>query len=179
MRCFVAVDLDDRLKLKVVEIQKRLERIGDIKLVESENLHFTLKFLGEVTEQQLDEAKYILEKIADSFQPFEINIKNLGAFPSLNYMRVIWLGAPELYSLQKAVDDSFYPKFPKEKEVIPHMTLARVRSPKGKDLLAEFIKNSEDIEIGGMKVGMIKLKKSALTPRGPVYDDVAVLELGR
>ena len=179
MRCFVAVDLPNELKTQVINIQKQLAGIGDVKLVEPENLHFTLKFLGEITEQQTEKVKAILANVSSSFTPFQINMRNLGAFPSLNYIRVLWIGAPLLYSLQKTIDDSLSNEFLKEKEITPHLTLARVKSAAGKEKLADFIKINESIEIGSMVVDKIKLKKSALTPSGPIYEDIAVLELGK
>lgn len=179
MRCFVAVDIADELKAQVINIQNQLAGIGDVKLVEPENLHFTLKFLGEITEQQSENVKKVLANVSSSFTPFQIIVKNLGAFPSSNYIRVIWLGAPLLYSLQKTIDDSLFPEYLREREIKPHLTLARVRSVVGKENLADFIKNNESIEIGSMLVGKIKLKKSVLTPSGPIYEDIAVLELGK
>ncbi len=95
MRCFVAVDIDENLKDKIINIQKELATLGNMKLVEKQNLHFTLKFLGEINERTIKEVMNKLESIAKQTQSFTINIQGMGAFPSLDYIRVVWIGADE------------------------------------------------------------------------------------
>lgn len=177
MRCFVAADIGDRLKAEILPLQKELARIADVKLVEPENLHFTLKFLGEADNRTLAEASSILRKVSAGFKPFSASAKGMGCFPNINYIRVVWIGCPELYNLQKAVDDSLSPLFRKEKEINPHLTLARIRSERNKEALADFISKNKNIEIGSFQVEEIMLKKSTLTPKGPVYENVEVYEL--
>ena len=177
MRCFLAVDLADILKEKIAVIQERLGKISDAKIVEQRNLHFTLKFLGELDDEQITNVKNSITSVAENFKPFEITVKGMGVFPSPGYIRVVWIGAVELASLQKAVDDALYPAFAREKEIAPHLTLARIRSPKNKNLLAEFVEKNRDLEIGKMTVNIIKLKKSILRPSGPRYDDYFTWDL--
>ncbi|MBS3052875.1 MAG: RNA 2',3'-cyclic phosphodiesterase [Candidatus Aenigmarchaeota archaeon] len=176
MRCFLAVDLDGGLKEKVADIQKGLAGF-DVNLVSKENLHFTLKFLGEVNEEVIEEVKSKARKIASSFSPFSIDINGMGAFPSLNYARVVWIGAKQLYALQKAVDDTLADIFGREENIVPHLTLARVRSSGDKDALRNFIEASKNVGIGTMVVGEIKLKISVVTRKGPVYEDVEIFSL--
>ncbi len=178
MRCFVAADIDDRLKAEILPLQKELARIADVKLVEPENLHFTLKFLGEIDNRTLTEAKNMLGKAASQFMPFNTSVKGMGAFPNINYIRVVWIGCPELYNLQKTIDDSLVPLFKKEKEINPHLTLARIRSERNKEALADFINKNKNVEIGSFHVEEIMLKSSKLMPKGPVYEDVEVFRLG-
>lgn len=175
MRCFLAVYLDEALKSRVLDIQKQIAEISDVKIVEPENLHFTLKFLGEANDDQVSYVKNAVADVAKDWQPFEINIAGLGAFPSLNFMRVVWIGAPALHRLQHAVDEALHPVFQKERNIVSHLTLARVRTQeKG---LAGFVKSNENAEIGPMTVDRIKLKKSTLRPTGPVYEDYWTCEL--
>lgn len=176
MRCFVAVDIDNGLKDRIIAFQKSLPEI-DAKIVEKENLHFTLKFLGEINEKTLEQAKKILSRVASQFAPFSASVRGMGTFPNISYIRVVWLGCPELYNLQKAVDEALSPLFKKERGVNPHLTLARVRSQKNEHLLAEFINKNKDIEIGYFMVKEIKLKKSTLTAKGPIYEDVGGFDL--
>lgn len=177
MRCFIAVDIDEPLRQKLAELQKGLAGF-DVKLVEKENLHFTLKFLGEIDEQRLEEVKSRIRQLATGFSPFEIEIKGMGAFPSLNYIRVVWIGAKELFTLQKAVADSVEDLFGKEREVTPHLTIARIRSAQDKVELKKLVEKNRDMEIGRMAVSEIKLKKSTVMRSGPVYEDVEAFKLG-
>ena len=85
MRCFIAVDVPEELKDKIVEIQEKIKQVGaNLKLVERENLHFTVKFLGEISDSQIEEVKEFLTKLDE--KSFEILIKGLGSFPSLAYV---------------------------------------------------------------------------------------------
>jgi len=174
MRCFVAVDLAKELKDKVVELQRRIP--GDVKLVKPENLHFTLKFLGEIDGETHKRVSEIIKDIASSFRPFNIFVKGVGVFPSLNYIRVVWIGGEVLQVLQNATENALAQMFKKEKSV-PHLTIARVRSPKGLDAIKEFVNANESIDIGAMRVDRIKLKNSTLMPKGPVYEDSEVYYL--
>ncbi|MBI2075667.1 MAG: RNA 2',3'-cyclic phosphodiesterase [Candidatus Aenigmarchaeota archaeon] len=175
MRCFVAAEIDEELRKKIAILQKQLSGL-DVKLVEPRNLHFTLKFLGDAEESVISEVSAKLKETAANFKPFDAVIKTVGVFPGLNYMRVIWLGCEEIFGLQQSVEDALSSISKKEKPS-PHLTIARVRSPKDKDKLIAFVEKNKAIEIGSFVVDKIKLKKSTLTPKGPVYEDIEVFEL--
>ncbi|MBI4018428.1 MAG: RNA 2',3'-cyclic phosphodiesterase [Candidatus Aenigmarchaeota archaeon] len=177
MRCFLAVDLDEALKPAVAELQQRLNEAGDVKLVEPENLHFTLKFLGEASGDHVSYVRNVIGCLLKDWRHFEITIKNIGVFPSTGYIRVVWLGAPELHRLQHSIEQALCPPFEKERGITPHLTLARVRSVTGKEDLVRFVKGNKDVEIGGMTVDAVKLKQSVLAPTGPVYTDYHVWNL--
>ncbi len=185
MRCFVAVDLDPSLRRKIETLQKELAGL-DTKLVEPENLHFTLKFLGEVDEALVNKVKELLRSLTADHEPFGINIAGAGAFPSEKFVRVVWIGAKpkeaeavkhSLTNLQAATNEAFAGLFKKEKPA-PHLTIARVRSQKHLPEILGFINRHRDIEIGSMPVNEIKLKKSTVTNKGPIYEDVEVFNLG-
>ncbi|MCC7551524.1 MAG: RNA 2',3'-cyclic phosphodiesterase, partial [Methanobacterium sp.] len=112
----------------------------------------------------------------ENYQSFPLNIKGTGVFPHPGYMRVIWLGVedPDKFStLQMDLDDEFVKMgFKKERSYIPHLTIARVKGSHNKEVLADMIKDLEEIEIGQMTVERLVLKKSELTPVGPIYTDV-------
>lgn len=173
MRCFVALDIPDELRQKIAALQKQLSGL-DVKLVEPENLHFTLKFLGEIDDATMERVSEKMRSL--KVAPFSATIRGAGVFPSIFDMRVIWLGCPGIAPLQQSVEESLSVLFKKEKPS-PHLTLARIRSPKDKDELAEFVEGNKDIEIGSFAVNEIKLKKSTLAKKGPVYEDVKVFEL--
>lgn len=175
MRCFVAVELDDALRPKVKVLQEQIKDF-DVKLVEPQNMHFTLKFLGEIDQDTIDKVSAILDGISGNFKLFKAVVKGAGAFPSFSYIRVIWVGCDELLSLQSAVEDALSAMFKKEKPT-PHLTIARVRSGKYRDKIREFVEQHKDTEIGTMYMDRIKLKKSTLTRDGPIYEDVKIFEL--
>ncbi len=176
MRCFVAVDLDPSLMGKITELQSQLKGF-DTKLVEPENMHFTLKFLGEVDMKTAGEVNGLLEQVAAKFDPFELAVENTGVFPSEKFLRVIWLGGESLINLQLSIEEGLAPLFKAEKPV-PHLTLARIRSQKYSRELLAFIRSHEKVKIGTMKVDAIRLKESVLSRNGPVYRDIRVFELG-
>ncbi len=185
MRCFVAVDLNTELKQKVLELQKELAGL-DTKLVEPENLHFTLKFLGEVDEWIVNRVKGILKELVSGQNRFEIEITGTGVFPNEKFIRVVWVGAPKLTNLQAATDNVLAELFKKEKpkqhdakrQSVVHLTIARVRSQNHKEDIMGFVKRHERTEIGKMAVREIKLKKSTVTNKGPIYEDLEIYELG-
>ncbi len=175
MRCFAAVDLDDSLKNKIKILQERIADY-DVKLVEPQNLHFTLKFLGETDELTIGKVRERLGQVATNFHPFNATIKEVGVFPNMNYIRVIWLGCKDMLNLQNAVNEALSDMFKKEKPS-PHLTIARVRSGRYRNQIAEFASQHKDMEIGAMRVDKIKLKKSTLTRQGPVYEDIGAIGL--
>ncbi len=181
MRAFLGISIPEELKSKILGVQKRFSKF-DIKFVESENLHFNLKFLREIGDQQIDKLKQILKEISEKFEPFEIEIKGIGTFPSKNYIRVIWLGVKEGYNiittLGESVQDSIEPLgFLKEGRFIPHLTIGRVRTARNKEELISKVEELKDVEIGKMTVSSIILYKSKLSPKGPVYEEVFNVKL--
>ncbi|MBS3051004.1 MAG: RNA 2',3'-cyclic phosphodiesterase [Candidatus Aenigmarchaeota archaeon] len=186
MRCFIAADLDPTLRQKVVELQKELVGL-DAKLAKPENLHFTLKFIGEASEGTVNKVKDLLGKLVAEWEPFEIGISSIGVFPSEKFIRIVWIGAkphspkgtePSLFNLQSAINQALAELFKKEKPS-PHLTIARIRSQKYIDEIIKFAKKHENTWIGNMRIDRIKLKKSTATNKGPVYEDVEIFELGQ
>ena len=91
MRAFLGIPIPDELKPRINQIQDGLDDF-DVKLVEKENLHFNLKFFKDIENEKVEKLKEILSKISTQFEPFEINIDGMGAFPSKSYVKVVWLG---------------------------------------------------------------------------------------
>lgn len=179
MRSFIAVDVSKELLPKIVEVQTQITE-GKIKFVEPENLHFTLKFLGEITDEKAHDVIKKLKEICAAFSPFPIHIKDIGAFPSFNYMKVIWIGveSEEFFTLSKLVDSGMGNLgFKQEKNVIPHLTIGRVKAPGNKATLQSQVKALRDTDIGEMRVGSVILKKSELTRKGPIYSDIEEISL--
>ncbi len=179
VRSFIAVDLDKSLLPKICDIQSQILE-GTIKFVEPENLHFTLKFLGDITDSKKEDVTKKLKEICSQFNPFPITLKGVGVFPSLNYVKVIWAGVEgnHFFTLAKLVDSGMARLgFRQEKEVVPHLTIGRVKSAGNKSILKSQIEAFADTEIGSMTVTSVKLKKSELTRKGPIYTDVEDITL--
>lgn len=182
MRLFVAVELDESLKGKIGKItgEMKAEDI-DVKFTENENLHFTLKFLGEVGEDSVPEINRKIAEALKGVKPFKISLEGLGYFGSHNFIKVIWTGVKlgkeklaELSGKMKVLDyirpDDFEPN--------PHLTLGRPKSGKNKELILQEIERLRDVKIGEMEVKEVKLKQSVLGREGPAYSDVEVFRLG-
>lgn len=178
MRCFIALDIEEDAKANIAKLQDEIKDY-DVKLVEKKNLHFTLKFLGDIDKAVIEQIKTSIDDVAKSTQPFEISLHGIGVFPSINYMRVIWIGDEnkELYNLQLALEEHLSGFFKKE-EPSPHLTIARVRTPKNKKELNDFINKNKYIWLGKIHVKEIQLKRSYLGNRGPKYEDIEIFKLG-
>ena len=182
IRSFLAIELDEELVPKILDVQKEFKKTNaNIKYVPSQNMHFTLKFFGNIDLDMVEDISSAVEKVIKNYSSFELNIKKCGCFPNKNVIKVLWLGLEEgspIKGLQKDLDKEFKKLgFKKEKNFISHLTIGRVKGPKNKKEIRETIEKLEDIEIGQMKVSKICLKKSTLTPQGPIYEDIKVFEL--
>jgi RNA 2',3'-cyclic 3'-phosphodiesterase len=176
MRAFIGISIPDELKSRIVSIQDRFFNV-DVKFVEKENFHFNLKFFKEIEDEKVNKLKMVLEDIAKQFQPFEIKIEGVGAFPSMNYVRVLWLGVKDGYqamvSLTEMIEKALESMgFEAEEKFVPHLTLGRVRSGSNKNELLTLIRKLENVEVGKMEVKELRLFQSKLSPNGPVYEEV-------
>jgi RNA 2',3'-cyclic 3'-phosphodiesterase len=177
MRTFIAIEISEEIKNSLAQAQSHLKYAGaDVKWVEPGNIHLTVKFLGEITEEKCAKVKTALDTVAASAKPFELSIKDIGAFPKIEYPRVIWVGldkgAKESTELAAKVDDALS-KLGFQKESRPfaaHLTIGRVRSPKNKEALKEKIQSYTLYPIPyTLLVSSLVLFQSTLTPRGSIY----------
>jgi len=165
---------------RLVEVQKEVKVFGDMKLVERENIHLTLKFLGEVRDS--DVAKISSElAFLNERKKFDVTVKGVGVFPKLSHVNVIWAGIADkerINSLQKEVDERLLKhNFPLDERFHPHYTLARVKQVDDKEGLKKFIENSNMKEFGSFTTDSVKLMASTLTPKGPVYSAIREYKL--
>ena len=187
MRCFVAIDIDKKMREAIADLQKQLAarvdiKKGDVKWVEPGNIHLTLKFLGEIKDEQAVEVCEISEQVAAAHSKFTLDIESVGSFPPMGSLRgggrsakVVWVGAgkgaEELLSLQKELDvrlaQADYPK--ENREFAAHLTLCRIRNPKAGFKLAEACKAFKDYKLGSISADAICVYQSQLTPSGPIY----------
>ena len=173
MRIFVAIEITNNHTINL--IKKIQENINiDAKPTESKNLHFTLQFLGEISEE-------ITQKIIQSlntikFSNFDVNLKEIGVFPKPKFPRMIWIGTDEvggnmLIQLSKKVEKVLEPLgFFSDRPFKPHITVFRIKKKIG-DISGE-LENHKMINFGTQKVSNIKLKKSVLAAGGSIYSDL-------
>lgn len=178
IRAFIAVDIEsDEFRTQILEIQKKILDIGaDIKPVAPENIHLTLRFLGEIETALMEKIVDMLKLI--EFQPFEIRLKGTGAFPSMKKINVIWIGLErgqeELTGISRSLEAQLIKLgFSQDKKGFsPHVTIARLRSGRNKDAVADLLYESKEKSYGSMMAQAIRLKKSVLTPQGPIYSTI-------
>ncbi len=173
MRAFIAVPCPDELKDAMVEIQEQIKELGRLTLVKPENIHLTMKFLGEVDEGKIPDITKRLEFLSE-LQSFDISLKGIGAFPSMDYIRVIWVGvdkgASDIVKIHSEIDHNLKElNFKKDKNFHPHLTIARVKFPKKKEELRNIIQKNSARDFGSFQVERIELMQSRLSPKGPEY----------
>jgi|TARA_B100001964_G_scaffold245071_1_gene329674 2'-5' RNA ligase len=177
MRLFIAIKIPEDIKEYISELQKQIDTANNkISLVNKDNIHLTLKFLGEVQPNDIETIKESLNNV--KFKSFSVHLNDVDVFPNENYIRVIWIGLePEenILELQKNIDESLKSLFRKEKDFKPHLTLARVKYIEDKN---NFINKLKNIKIENKKIDIsnFRLVKSTLTPEGPVYEDLEVFK---
>ena len=175
IRSFIAFDIDNPEVLKRLgEAQGILVKTGaDLSLVKPQNIHITLRFLGDITLGMVEKIDKEMQGVV--FRPFDVEIKGVGAFPNVKYARVVWAGIQQGTDELRAVFDQLEPRLrqlgfaPDSKGFSPHLTIARVRSGRNKDALAKCIGEMVAYEFGQVHADCLKLKKSVLTPQGPIY----------
>ena len=176
MRIFVAIEVSDKDVLNSIhKIQTELNIKA--KPVELHNMHFTVQFLGEVSEEMVGKISDALNSI--EFSSFSISFASIGVFPKPNSPRVIWIGTDdginELEKLAEIIRSKMsHLGFSPDKKFKPHVTIFRVKN-KIEDLSSKLEKFSS-YSFGKQLVSEIKLKKSELTPNGPIYTDLLVVK---
>ena len=177
MRTFVAVEISNESTLNAIaKLQSDLKI--EAKPVSKENMHFTLLFLGEISDEM---APKIMESLSSvSFSPIEMNFVDVGAFPNSRSPRVVWIGvdkdaAKNLVELALQVEEKLRPLgFRSDKPFKPHLTIFRIKS-RINDISQELNK-FRALEIGHETISELKFKKSILTPTGPIYSDLQVVK---
>ena len=178
IRAFIAVEVPDFPAIRdfISELKKTPARL---KAVEPENLHITLKFLGDIAEEKAAELGDALKSI--DANSFSFELESAGAFPGAKNPKVIWAGVKEdgsLSSLQRGVEEICASLgFEREKrEFSPHLTVGRVKDRNTKGI-RPVVERYSEVYFGTVDVKEVKLKKSFLTPQGPIYSDMASVPL--
>lgn len=173
------MELEPSFGEKIRQIQERFSGF-DLKFVNPEIVHITLKFLGDIKESMVAPVAAALDSIM--CEPFEAKVGGLGVFPKPSNPKVLWLGATGNFdALHSDVETVLKPfKFKEdERGFTAHATLARVKSMNKdqKDAFINVLNELKNIELGGMHVNKVLLKKSTLTPDGPIYETLHTVYL--
>lgn len=182
-RIFVAVALAPHLREAIAGVRVRLGDASQaLRWVPPDNLHLTLRFLGEITAAQVTRATEATREAVQAAAPFTITLVGLGAFPSARRPRVVWIGVAEgadrLIALAEALEKAMQRrKFPREPRAFQaHLTVARARMGSPPDL-TEVLAGVGRPLIGTQEVAALVVMESDLRPSGPVYREVAQASL--
>lgn len=189
VRCFIAVELDTAVKKQLDRFQERLRRqmnVGQqsIKWVRSENIHLTLKFLGDVDDKMTHEIAAAVTKAAAGFDPFDFEPGNCGCFPEHGSTRVLWVGinagSEELEALAEAVDVQLDKiGFAREgRRFSPHLTLARIRQSAAGYEVRHAVDEIEPFTLAAQSATQLAVLQSDLSGPGPVYTVLHRVPLG-
>ncbi len=176
MRAFLGIPIPDGLREKIKNLEKEFEMKG-VKTVKPENLHWTVKFFGDITEEEAEKVKKIMDGI--DFEPLEISVSGIGVFPNISYVKTIWIGAKEKEKFEKLLNEinKKFSEIRKEtRKITAHLTICRVKFLTEKEKLVNTIKKHENIEIGKMVVNSLVLYESKLTSDGPIYKKIKVIK---
>ena len=185
IRAFLAIELPASLRPVLSRAQEELKKsAADVKWVPVGNIHITLKFFGNITEEQVADIGEAVTALAANQEPFTLSVTDAGAFPSPKSPRVVWLGVggeldlvQEFYRrLEIAFAALGFP--PEDRPFSPHLTLGRVKSPAGRSALTDALVHLPPPEAPPFQVSEVVLFRSNLTPRGATYQPLKVIPLG-
>ena len=186
IRSFVAVPLPRPVQKNVAGLIERLREPGDgVKWVPTDNLHLTLKFLGEVDNTEIPEVCNVLRNVIDSYHPFELNFVGTGGFPNLSRPRVVYVGVEDpsgslrsmVAELERALADLGFKPEPRDYQ--PHLTLGRARGSSrriGEELIQRLASQGQNV-FGDMTVESVQLMASFLDKAGPTYQVMDTIQL--
>ena len=180
VRSFIAIELPEEVKKSLRELQAQLKTGSQapVKWVEPNNIHLTLKFLGNVAADRIEEISAAMTEAVRGISPFSLKVSELGVFPNTRRVQVVWVGlggeVDKLSSLQQRIESNLeklgFP--PENRRFTPHLTLARIRdraTPPEREGLGKTISETELDTTQSFSVDSVKLIKSQLTREGPIY----------
>lgn len=180
-RGFIAVEVPPLEPM--LRVREALRHSGaDLRVVEGDVNHVTLKFLGDTPLTFVDRIENGIRNAVKGVGPFTMTARGAGAFPNSAQPRVVWAGlhgAESLGVVARRLEDEMHKlAFPRERrDFTPHVTLARVRSPRGRDRLAQVLGESATEEFGSVRVDHVTLYRSELSSKGPTYTALRTVPL--
>ena len=185
IRSFIAIPLNAEIVLHLEKAQKELRALpADVKWGNPTSIHLTLKFLGNVEEGSIGDIARGMQSGIKDVTSWSAGVRNMGAFPSLRNPRVAWVGIEDpngqMVKLQNQIDKEMSKLgFEQEKRTFsPHLTLGRVRSPRGKSELVKYLLDERENVFGEILVDRVILFKSELKPTGAVYTPLREVVFG-
>ena len=186
IRTFIGLELDDSTRAALLRQVRRLREIAPrVKWVAPENLHLTLKFLGELPANDLQPVFTAVQEVVTAAEPFVVDLESLGCFPNERFPRVVWAGcgsgAEALVGLARRLEDACAALgYDREKRPFsPHLTLGRVRDPQDGRDLGPAVEADRDVAFGAIDVDEIVVFMSDLRRDGPVYSPMQRVRLGK
>lgn len=182
-RAFVAVHVDPLPGIRAL-LEGLRDTGADLKVVDPENLHLTLKFLGDTPTARVPDVRAAMEEATAGEAPITLTFEGVGSFGPRDAPRVVWVGVEggdALARVAKRLDDALAARGVSEKERRPfraHLTLARSRTPRGGGDVSAFVRAHSRALAGEERVEDVRLMRSTLTPRGPEYSVVESVPLG-
>jgi 2'-5' RNA ligase len=185
IRAFLAIELPDALRSALAQVQEELKRSrADVRWVPVGNIHLTLKFFGNVPDDEIGPLAQAAREAAAETAPLQLQATGAGAFPSPNAPRVVWLGLAGdvmpltqlFYRLEKAFATLGYP--PEGRAFNPHLTLGRVKSPANRDKLVRLLAKLPPVDGPPFTVKELILFQSVLSPQGSKYTPLEAIKLG-
>lgn len=179
MRVFIAIDIDEQIRKALGRLQDELQskvdiRKGDVKWVNPNSIHLTLKFLGEIQDKQVVDVCNITKEVAGRHENFELEVGTVGFFGGRS-ARVLWVGTGQdcdnLLQLQSDLEQQLAAVgWPKEtRKFSGHLTLCRIRNSKAGMKLAKLTEEYKDFKLGTIPAESVSVYQSQLTPQGPIY----------
>lgn len=185
MRTFLAFDIAEDVKKRIAEISARLRTIDPrIRWVQSDNLHVTLYFFGEVKQNRIPDLVRICRQGVEGIEPFSVSVQGISAFPRIEKARVIWYGVrneegqlTKVYErVREGLRGTGIVKTIEERPYTPHLTAGRVRDRIEPRLIDEII-GLHDVSFGSSTVYEMILFKSVLTQKGAIYEKLSRFNL--
>lgn len=187
IRSFIAIPLDPEILRDAGRLIQRLSDPEDrIKWVPADNLHLTLKFLGDVDNVEVPEICKVTRQICQSFPPFSLSFAGVGGFPDLQRARVLYVGVDDpsdslkgiVGQLEEQLAELGFKREPRD--YTPHLTLGRTRSGSRRagDDVVQRLQAEADIDLGNMRADTVQLMASFLDKHGPTYQVMDTIELG-
>ena len=186
IRAFLAIELPDSLRPGLAQVQEELKRSrADVRWVPVGNIHLTLKFFGNVPEDEIEALAQAARQAAAEAAPLQLQVTCAGAFPSPQAPRVVWLGlggdvlplTQLFYRLEKAFAPLGY--LPEGRAFNPHLTLGRVKSPANRERLTGMLAKMPPLDWPPFFVKELILFQSVLSPQGSKYTALKVIPLGK
>jgi 2'-5' RNA ligase len=184
VRVFIAVNLPGFVKEKLSEIQSELKQWRmNVKWTRIENIHLTLKFLGDISRDKLEPISRVVETACSGFEPVKLMAKGVGVFPGVKRPRVLWTGVAgqtdKLGLLQGEIDHGLSSVgFQKEKrQFTGHLTLGRFKQSPHPEKILDIMNRFKDMETGPFLTDTVYIYQSDLKPSGPVYSELGAIKL--